>query len=148
MKVIINSNQKGLLFKNGVLQDFLGAGKYRSNRSKNIEILPLDEEINSKNATVAQILTKVVDRYKSNDLVSEVTVKNGEVALHYMDGVFAGALTAGLHAFWNEAGKHEFKVCSTAEPKITDIPANIAAQLGSSFVFELNVPAECRAVVY
>lgn len=148
MKVIINSNQKGLLFKNGVLQDFLGAGKYRANRSKNIEILPLDEEICSKNATVSQILTKVVDRYKSGDLTSEVTVKNGEVALHYIDGVFVGALTAGLHAFWNEAGKHEFKVYSTAAPKITDIPANIAARLGAGFVVDINVPAECRTVVY
>lgn len=148
MKVIINSNQKGLLFKNGVLQDFLGAGKYRANRSKNIEILPLDEEICSKNATVSQILTKVVDRYKSGDLTSEVTVKNGEVALHYIDGVFVGALTAGLHAFWNEAGKHEFKVYSTENPKITDIPANIAARLGAGFVVDINVPAECRTVVY
>lgn len=95
MKVIINSNQKGLLFKNGILQDFLGAGKYRASGSKSIEILPLDEEICSKNATVSQILTKVVNRYNADDLTSEVTVKNGEVALHYIDGVFANALTAG-----------------------------------------------------
>ena len=148
MKVIINNNQKGLLFKNGVLQDFLGAGKYNAGGSKNIEVLPLDEEICSKNATISQILTKVVDRYKSDDLTSEVTVKNSEVALHYVDGVFANALTAGRHAFWNEAGKHEFKVCSTENPKITDIPANIAAQLGAGLVVELNVPAESRTVVY
>lgn len=148
MKVIINSNQKGLLFKNGILQDFLGAGKYRASGSKSIEILPLDEEICSKNATVSQILTKVVNRYNADDLTSEVTVKNGEVALHYIDGVFANALTAGRHAFWNEAGKHEFKVYSTANPKIADIPAPIAAQLGGGLVTDINVPAECKAVVY
>ncbi len=148
MKVIINNNQKGLLFKNGVLVDFLSAGKYRAGGSKNIEVLPLNEEICSKNATLAQILTKVIDRYKADDLTSEVTVKNGEVALHYIDGVFEEALTAGRHAFWNEAGKHEFKVYSTEKAKITDIPANIAAQLGSGFVVDLNVPSECRTVVY
>ncbi len=147
MKVIINNNQKGLLFKNGVLQDFLGAGKYRTGGSKSIEILPLDEEICSKNATIPQIVNKVVDRYKSDDLISEVTVKNGEVCLHYVDGVFEGALTAGRHAFWNEAGKHEFKVYSTANPKITDIPATIAARLGSAFVVEVNVPAECKVIL-
>lgn len=148
MKVIINNNQKGLLFKNGVLQDFLGAGRYRTGGSKSIEVLPLDEEISSNNATVAQILAKVVDRYKADDLVSEVTVKNGEVCLHYVDGVLTDALTAGRHAFWKEAGAHEFNIYSTTDPKITDIPATIAAQLGAGLVVEVNVPSECKTVVY
>lgn len=148
MKVIINNNQKGLLFKNGVLVDFLGAGKYRAGGSKTIEILPLDEEISSNSATVAQILTRVVDRYKADDLTDEVTVKNGEVALHYVDGVFAEALTAGRHAFWKEAGAHEFKIYSTSSPKITDVPAAVAARLGTGFVLDVNIPAECKAVVY
>lgn len=148
MKVIINSNQKGLLFRNGVLQDLLGAGKYRTGGSKSIELLAIDEEITSKNATTAQIVNKVAERYKANDLISEVTVKNGEVCLHYVDGVFDGALTAGRHAFWNEAGKHEFKVYSTANPKITDIPAAVAAQLGTGFVVDFNIPPEYKGVVY
>lgn len=148
MKVIINSNQKGLLFKNGVLQDFLGAGKYRTGGSRSIEVLALDEEICSKNATVSQILTKVVDRYKSDDLISEITVKNGEVCLHYVDGVFDGALTAGRHAFWKEAGAHEFKIYSTVNPKITDIPAAIAARLGAELVLDYNIPADCKSVIY
>ena len=142
MKVIINNNQKGLLFKNGVLADVLGAGKYSEGGSKSIEILPLDGEIRSNNATVAQVLSKAAEH------ASEVTVKNGEVCLHYVDGVFSGALTAGRHAFWNDAGAHEFKIYSTAEPKITDIPASIAAQLGSGFVTDLSIPPESKCVVY
>lgn len=148
MKIVINSNQKGLLFKNGVLQDFLGAGKYSAGGPKQIEALPIDEEISSKNATLSQILNKAVDRYKPDDLISEITVKNGEVALHYVDGVFENALTAGRHAFWKEAGAHEFKVYSTENPKITDIPATIAARLGGELVYDVNVPAECKTIVY
>ena len=145
MKVIINNNQKGLLFKNGVLIELLGAGKYSADgKTKIIEILPLGEEIRSQNATAAQILA--MD--KSSELTSEVTVKNGEVCLHYVDGVFSSALTAGRHAFWNDAGAHEFKTYSTADPKITDIPAAIAAQLGGGFVIEVNIPAESKGVVY
>lgn len=146
MKVIINNNQKGLLFKNGVLADILNAGKYSAGGSKSIEILPLDAEISSKNATTAQILAKAAA--KSKNLTSEVTVKNGEVCLHYVDGVFANALTAGRHAFWNEAGAHEFKTYSTANPKITDIPAPIAAQLGAGLVVDFNIPPEYKGVVY
>ena len=145
MKVIINNNQKGLLFKNGVLTELLGAGKYSADgKTKIIEILPLDEEIRSKNAPAAQRLA--MD--KAGELTSEVTVKNGEVCLHYVDGVFAGALTAGRHAFWNDSGAHEFKTYSTADPKITDIPAAIAAQLGGGFVIDISIPPESKGVVY
>lgn len=145
MKIIINNNQKGLLFKNGLLIGLLGAGKYSADgKSKTIEILQLDGEIRSNNATAAQILA--LD--KSGELTSEVTVKNGEVCLHYVDGVFRSALTAGRHAFWNDAGAHEFKTYSTAEPGIRDIPAAVAAQLGAGFVIDINVPAESKCVVY
>lgn len=145
MKIIINNNQKGLLFKNGVLVDILGAGKYSADgKTKSVEILPLDGEIRSGSATTAQILA--MD--KSGEFVSEVTVKNGEVCLHYVDGVFSNALTAGRHAFWNGAGAHEFKVYSTAGPKITDIPAAIVSRLGEGFVTEVNIPTESKGVVY
>lgn len=146
MKVIINNNQKGLLFKNGVLTDILGAGKYSAGGAKTIELLPLKEEIRSNNATTAQILAKA--EAKSKELTSEITVKNGEVCLHYVDGVYENALMAGRHAFWNEAGAHEFKTYSTADPKITDIPAPIAAQLGTGLVVDFNIPPEYKGVVY
>ena len=144
MKVIINGSQKGLLFKNGILQDILGAGKYSAGGSKSIEILSVGEEICSKNATVAQILAKTD---KSAELISEITVKNGEICLHYIDGVFSDVITAGRHAFWNDAGKHEFKLYSTDEPKISDIPPIILASLGASYVTEINVSAQNKAVV-
>ena len=147
MKVIINSNEKGLLFKNGILSDILSAGKYRSGGSKFIEVLNIGEEINSQKATAAQILAKAESRGKSAE-ISGITVKNGEVALHYINGVFDGALTAGEHLFWNEDGQHEFQTYSAKEPKITDIPANIAMNLGAGIVTEINVPAECKTVVY
>ncbi len=148
MKVIINNNQRGLLFKNGVLQDFLGAGKYRCSGSKSIEVLPLDEEIRSKNATVSQILAKAAERNKSDALISDVSIKNGEMCLHYVDGVFKETLMMGRHAFWREWGEHEFRMYSTDVPKITDIPAIIAAQISTSLVLDYNVPADCKGIVY
>ena len=145
MKTIINNNQKGLLFKDGMLIGILGAGKYSVNgTSKIIELLPVGDEIRSNNATTAQILEKAAE----GKAASEVTVKNGEVCLHYVDGVFRSALTAGRHAFWNDAGEHEFKIYSTDNPKITDIPAAIAAQLGGGFVIEVNIPSESSGVIY
>lgn len=144
MKVIINSKQMGLLFKNGTLKQILGAGKYSLFGGKTVEALQIDKIISSENAALPKILALP----EAKEMISSVVVKNGEVCLHYVDGIFQNALTAGRYGFWSAYGAHEFKVYSTENPKITDIPANIAAQLGTGLVVEVYVPAECRTVVY
>ncbi len=143
MKITINESQKGLLYQNGVLLKILGAGKYYAFGGKTIEVLPVDKEITPAGCP----LSKLLECAGAKGLISEVTVKNGEICLHYVDGCFDGALTAGRHAFWNEQGEHEFKVCSTDEPKIADVAPTVLAGLGAAYVTEINVPAQCKAVV-
>jgi len=143
MKTIINESQKGLLFQNGVLLKILGAGKYLTFGGKTVEVLPLNKEI----APTGCPLQKLLDCSGAKGLTTEVTVKNGEVCLHYVDGCFEDVLTAGRHVFWSECGEHEFKLYSTAEPKITDVPATILARLGAAYVTEIGVPAQNKAVV-
>lgn len=144
MKVIINDKQMGLLFQDGILKKILGAGKYFLFGGKTVEALPVDRRICSENAALPRIL----ELPETEKIISSITVKNGEVCLHYVDGVFQNALTAGRYAFWNAYGVHEFKVYSTANPKITDIPPSVAAQLGAGLVIDFNVPPECKGVVY
>lgn len=143
MKVIVNDNQKGLLFHNGVLENILGAGKYGFFGGRTVEKLAVGDEIASAGCT----LRKILECPDAKGQISEVTVKNGEVCLHYVDGCFEGCLTAGRHAFWNDGGAHEFRVISTDEPKITDVPAAILGRLGAGFVTEVLVPEQCMAVV-
>ena len=143
MKVIVNENQKGLLFKNGVLTRILNAGKYTLFGGKTVELLPISKEILPAGCPVEKIL----DCPEAKDSVSVVSVKNGEVCLHYVDGCFEECLTAGKHAFWNDRGAHEFKVISTEDPKITDIPATIIKQLGTGFVTEIFVPDQSKAII-
>lgn len=145
MKVIINENQKGLLFDNGVLKNILNPGKYNVFFGKTIEKLQLSDEIAPEKCTVQKILDYCPG---AKAMISEVTVKNGEVCLHYVNGVFAGCLTAGQHAFWSEYGQHEFEVISTDNPKMTTVPAVIAKKLDESIVEKLVVPPCCNAVVY
>lgn len=143
MKVMINESQKGLLFQNGVLLKILGAGKYYAFGGKTIEVLPVGNEI----APLGCPLSRLLECTGARGLTTEVTVKNGEICLHYVDGCFEGALTAGRHAFWSEQGEHEFKVYSTDEPKITDVATTVLGGLGAAYVTEINVPAQCKAVV-
>lgn len=143
MKVIINENQKGLLFHNGILKNILGAGKYSFFGAKTVEKLSVTEEISSAGCT----LKKILECPDSKGQISEVTVKNGEVCLHYIDGCFSECLTAGHHAFWNDGGAHEFRVICTDEPKITDIPVTILNSLAAGFVTAVFVPEQCKAII-
>ncbi|MCM1166593.1 MAG: slipin family protein [Lachnospiraceae bacterium] len=145
MKVIINENQKGLLFDNGVLKMILNPGKYRTFFGKTVETLPLEGEISPVGCPVQKILDYCPG---AKALISEVSVRNGEICLHYVNGVFDGCLTAGRHAFWSEYGAHEFKLISTEEPKVEGVPAVILKQLGAGIVREINVPDGMGAVVY
>lgn len=145
MKIIINENQKGLLFDNGVLKMILNPGKYRTFFGKTIETLPLDEEITPNGCPVQKILDYCPG---AKALISEVSVNNGEICLHYVNGVFDGCLTAGRHAFWSECGAHEFRVISTEEPKVKEVPAVILQQLGSGIVQEINIPDGHGAIVF
>lgn len=144
MKVIVNDNQKGLLFHNGILENILGAGKYSFFGNRTVEKLAVSEEISSAGCT----LQKILDCPDAKGRISEVTVRNGEVCLHYVDGCFAECLTAGRHAFWNDGGAHEFRVIATDEPKITDVPAAILGRLTAGFVTEVSVPEQCGGVIY
>lgn len=144
MKVIINDNQKGLLFKNGVLTGLLNAGKYGTSKTKAIELIAVDEEIKSEKAVLAKILA--IPGVK--EAVSEIIVKDGEIGLHYLDGIFKGVLDAGHHAFWNEAGNHEFKIYNTAEPRVSDIPIQVMKQIGGDYVESLTVKNNNRGIVY
>ena len=55
-KVIINENQRGLLFKNGKYVKMLPAGKYFSYGGKEIEVLNLDQPIISDKCALDIIL--------------------------------------------------------------------------------------------
>lgn len=145
MKVIINENQKGLLFDNGVLKNILNPGKYNVFFGKTIERLQLSDEIEPQNCTVQKILDYCPG---AKALISDITVKNGEVCLHYVNGVYSGCLTAGQHAFWSEYGQHEFRIISTEEPKITDVPNVILTQLVPGIVQEINILDGYSAVIY
>ncbi len=118
-KIVINENQRGLLFKNGKYQKILTAGKYRIFGGKTIEVVDLDTLILPKNCSVETLLS---DERIKND-ISVVEVGDTEIAVHYVDGRFAGVLTRGKYAFWNVVNKHEFKVADMSSPEVSaDFP--------------------------
>lgn len=116
MKVIINDNERALLYKNGKLVKLLSSGKYFLFKSQKIE------KYNTKTAFLPDNCSfeTLMSVSGAKEMIITVEVTDSEYLLHYLDGNFDGIFKAGKYAFWKEAGKHEFKKINREEIEIKD----------------------------
>ena len=118
-KIIINQNQKGLLFKNGKYVQLLTAGKYYIGGGKSVEILDESNKILSEKSGLDILL-------KDEAIANNVTlceVPNDQLALHFVNGQFENVLRRGKHAFWNSVGEHTFQMVDLTNPQVSeDVP--------------------------
>ena len=125
-KIIINENQRGLLFKNGKYIKMLSAGKYFVSGGKEIEVLNLNHPISSTKCALDTILSdKTVAK-----AVSVIEVADQELALHYVNGKFHDVLRRGKYAFWSLIDKHEYKVFDISTPEVSEeVPEYIFSKI-------------------
>jgi len=145
MKTIIHENMKGLLFKNGRFQRLLGAGKYRTWGGKVIETVALDAPLESAYCSLEVLLADPVIAAKT------VTVEVGEqqLALHYADGLFCHALTAGKYAFWREGKNHEFRIVDVSRPEADpDLPVHLFSKLPGALYTKVEVAPHQKAMLF
>ncbi len=105
MKIIIDEGHKGFLFRNGAFVKMLGAGKYRTFGGNKI----LLGEIGKGRIVVEKLnllLFEKDEAFRACTLCERV--KNGEISLHFVDGVLFEVLQAGKYYFWKESGEHTF----------------------------------------
>ena len=76
-KIVINENQKGLLFKNGRYSKMLDAGKYHILGGSRVDILNVKDAIVSERASLETLLKDE----KIKEAVSVVEVKDEQLAL-------------------------------------------------------------------
>lgn len=143
--VVIQENQKGLLFKNGHYQGLLDAGRYRTWGGRVIEAVPLDAALTSEHCTLDVLL--------ADPAVAEATcplqVADRQLALHFVDGKFAAALPAGRYAFWQAAGRHSFQLVDLSTTEVTpDVPSYIFPQLSHELYREVSVAPHEKALLY
>jgi len=144
-KIIINENQKGFLFKNGKFVKLLGTGKYFSYGGKEIEVVELGNPIESYNCSLDILL--------SNDAVasavSVVEVADMQLALHFVNGNFNSVLKCGKHAFWKEAGSHEFKIVDISSPEVSeDVPEYVFSKIPTQYYTTVEVAEYEKARLY
>ena len=144
-KVIINENQRGLLFKNGKYVKMLSAGKYFSYGGKEIEVLNLDQPIISDKCALDIILS---DKMVASN-VSVIEVADEELALHFVNGKFVSVLRHGKYAFWSLIDKHEYKIVDISTPEVSaDVPEYIFTKIPSIYYTKVEVLEYQKARLY
>ncbi|MDR2903211.1 MAG: slipin family protein, partial [Clostridiales bacterium] len=99
MKITINENERGFLFKNGTFQRMLLPGKntvysifgesyFKATVGKMVTIKDIDINVLLKDKTFA-------------DSVTKIDVPDLHFVLHYEDGKVIEALKTGTYYFWN-----------------------------------------------
>jgi len=144
-RIIINENQKGLLFKNGKFQGVLDAGKYFIRSGKSIEPLNLKDEIQSKYCSLELLLKNKAVASSA----SVVEVGDMQVALHFVNGQFDALLCTGKHAFWSAVDKHVYKVIDISETMVSDdVPEYVFAKIPGYYYKKVEVSEYQKAIVY
>lgn len=144
-KVIVHENQKALLLKNGRFVKLLSAGKYHFFGDSQIELLPLDQALASE---FCPLETLLADPDIAAQTVS-VAVADDQLALHMVDGRFAGVLRAGRHAFWNTLQTHSFRLIDTQTPELPDdLSPELVAALPDDLLIRVDVSEYQKGLLY
>lgn len=144
-KIIINENQRGLLFKDGKYIKMLAAGKYYISGGKEIEVLNIAEPINSGKCALDTILS---DNAVAK-VVSVIEVGDQELALHFVNGKFASILRHGKYAFWSLVDKHEYKKVDISTPEVSeDVPEYIFSKISAINYTKVEVTEYQKVLLY
>ncbi|WP_395014021.1 SPFH domain-containing protein [Robinsoniella peoriensis] len=145
MRIIIQENQRGLLFKNGKFVKLLEAGRYFIFGTQNMEIVQLDQPLTSETCSPEVLLRneKVARQTATVDVADE------ELALHFINGKFEEILRRGKYAYWSVIHKHEFTKVSIKAPEVpTDIPQYIFSKIPSYLYSKIEVKEYQKALLY
>ena len=144
-KIIVNENQRGLLFNNGKFIKMLNPGKYHTYGNKEIEIVSLDSPLTSTKCSIEILLNN--DEIKKS--VSVIEVADEQLALHFIGGKFIDALAYGKYAFWKINKEHSFKIVDISTPIVnSDIPKYIFEKMQPIFYNKVEVPYYKKAKIF
>jgi regulator of protease activity HflC (stomatin/prohibitin superfamily) len=111
--MIIQDNERGLLFRNGNYIKVMNPGKHFVLGLFGYSV----QVMNLERAFIADRNLNIFLKDASlKAMLSIVEVKDYEICLHYEDGILSETLKAGKFAYWNILKNHEFKIIDTRNP--------------------------------
>lgn len=143
-KTVINERQTGLMFRNGRFVKTVCAGSYILTSNKEIEIFDLrDELISEKIDTDSLLAVKEVA-----DMVDVAEVKENELGIRMVNGIFENVIEKGRHAYFKKAGKNEFMVFPVTTEVAGDFPMYLFDRIPEKYYVMYNVLPNTNAVLY
>lgn len=145
MKIIVNENERGLLFKNGKFIKMLNTGKYNLLNNKQVFIMNTCEEFKLAGYEFSIFLK---DEELAKQLIV-VDVKDETLVLHYINGKFKECLQSGKYAYWTIYNQHEFKEIDISNPEVEDsVPKFIFTYMPKKYFCKIDVAQFQKARLY
>jgi regulator of protease activity HflC (stomatin/prohibitin superfamily) len=137
MKIIINENERGLLFKNGQFVRMLTPGKHTYfGKSYTVETVDIGERFAPMGFSIDVFMKDAA--LAASLAIAEVPDQS--IALHFVNERFVHALPSGKFAFWQLHDKHEFRMVDISEPMAgADIPEYIFANMAKGMYKRVEV---------
>ena len=143
-KMVINERQTALLFRNGKFARILEAGSYLVSGRSEVEVFGDREELKSKYIELKSLLAVRAVA----DAVDVVDVREDELGIRFVDGIFANMIKPGKHAYFKKAGTNEFRVFTLATEVEKDFPKYLFQVIPDIFYIKYVVEPNTNAVLY
>lgn len=135
-KVIIQDNQRGLLFRNGKYVKLLDTGKYYTYGGRAIQVMETSQPIVSDRVSI-QTLLRDPEAAKQTAFIE---VSDEHMAMHFVNGTFADALRPGRYLYWNVQDEHTWFDVDISTPEVAqDFPVYLFGHMPATRYSRLEV---------
>ena len=138
MKIIINENERGFLYKNGIYQRLLEPGKQRvwPMLGESFIKMKADGKIDFPDMNLTVLQKDAA--FEKNAVVIEVP--DDRLAVHFIDSRISDVLKPGTYAFWNIIRKHTFEIINITEPdSAAKLPVLWMSSMPSNYYTRLDI---------
>ena len=142
----IDKDAYAIVSKKGRIVRLAGPGEIRMTKNMAVETLGNTQPLTAGSFSFDQLSAADVLR----DMTTDLTVKEGEIALHFFNDSFCDVLPAGAYKFWVETGVHRFQILKTDQIQdLREVSLQPAAHpLVKQHFHPATVEAGRRAVVF
>ncbi len=147
-KVIIRENEMGFLYKKAKFSRLLGAGIYRVLPGQEIRIVSVQEPLSEVFDDAELNVFRQNAQFTAQ--TTEISVADGQAALHFVKGNYVDCLGSGTHVFWNARNTHTFEVVDITEHRV---PAHFSRSICEALYHDdwmarVCVPAYNKGALY
>jgi len=136
MKIIINENERGFLFKNGTYRNMLAPGKHKIRFRETYLRADISKPVSVGNTDISVLMR---DR-EFSDIVTRIDVPDGFIAIHFEDDRISGALQPGTYSFFNCYRTHSFKLIDISKSEVTDLTPEQLMSIPRNLYSKIEVP--------